>query len=90
MPALFLINSKKTSKARTNKYAEMGSPWRAYFPKLKYRVVKPPFIKHGWWLFNNTFIQCMKFSPKPNLFEILNRKSWSKESNAFSISIVTR
>ena len=47
MPALFLINSKKTSKARISKYAEMGSPWLAYFPKLKHRVVKPPFIKHG-------------------------------------------
>ena len=47
MPALFLINSKKTSKARISKYAEMGSPWLAYFPKLKYRVVKPAFIKHG-------------------------------------------
>ena len=46
MSALFLINSKRTSKASINRYAEMGSPWRAPFSKLKYGVVKPPFITH--------------------------------------------
>ena len=65
MSALFLINSKRTSKASINRYAEMGSPWRAPFSKLKYRVLKPPFITYDCRLFNNTFIQCMKFSPKP-------------------------
>ena len=75
MSALFLINSKRTSKASINRYAEMGSPWRAPFSKLKYRVVKPPFITHDCCLFNKTFIQCMKFSPKPNFFKTNNRKS---------------
>ena len=41
MSALFLINSKITSKASINRYAEMGS-----FSKLKYGVVNPPFITH--------------------------------------------
>ena len=74
MSALFLINSKRTSKASINRYAEIGSPWRAPFSKLKYRVVKPPFKTHDC-LSNKTFIQCMKFSPKPNCFKALNRKS---------------
>ena len=71
MSALFLINSKRTSKASTNRYADMESPWRAPFSKLKYGVVKPPFITHDCCLFNNTFIQCMKFSPKPIFFKTL-------------------
>ena len=46
MSAIFFINLKRTSKAGIHRYAEMGSPWRATFSKLKYRVVKPPFITH--------------------------------------------
>ena len=46
MPALFLINSKRTSKARINKYADMGSSWRVPFSKLKYGIVNPPLITH--------------------------------------------
>ena len=44
--ALFLINSKRTSKASINSYAKTGSPWSAPFSKLKYRVVKSPFTTH--------------------------------------------
>ena len=68
MSALFLINSKRTSIASINSYAEMGSLWRAPFSKLKYLVVKLPFITHDCCLFNKTFTQCMKFSPKPIFF----------------------
>ena len=75
MSALFLINSKRFSKASINRYAKMGSPWHALFSKLKCRVAKPLFITHGCGLFNKTFIQCMKFSPKPNFFKANNRKS---------------
>ena len=32
--ALFLINLKITSKASLNRYAYMGSPWRAPFSEL--------------------------------------------------------
>ena len=71
MSALFLINSKRTSKACINRYPKMGSLWRAPFSKLKYRVVKPPFITHDCCLFNKTFIQCMKLLPKPNLLKHL-------------------
>ena len=46
MSALFLINSKRISTASMNRYVEMGSPWRAAFSKLKYGIVKPPFINH--------------------------------------------
>ena len=38
MSALFLINLKKTFKASINKYADMGSHWRAPLSKLKYGV----------------------------------------------------
>ena len=75
MSALFLINSKRTSKARVNRYVEMGSPWHAPFSELKYRVVKPLFVTHECCLFNKTFIQCMKSSPKPHFFKALNRKA---------------
>ena len=46
MSGLFSINSKRTFKASINKYADMGSPWRVPFSKLKYGVVNPPFITH--------------------------------------------
>ena len=63
MPALFLINSKRTSKASINKYADMGSSWRVPFSKVKYGVVNPPLITHDCWLFNNIFFfHCMKIS----------------------------
>ena len=75
MSSLFLINSKRASKVSINRYAEMESPWRAPFSKLKYRVVKPPLIMHDCCLFNKTFIQCMKFSPKPKFFKANYRKS---------------
>ena len=57
MSALFLINSKRISKASLNKYADMASPWRAPFSKLKYGVVNSPFKTHDCWSFNNIFIQ---------------------------------
>ena len=53
----------------------MGSPWRAPSSKVKYQIVKPPFITHDCCLFNKTFSQCRKFSPKPNFSKALNRKS---------------
>ena len=59
--ALFLINSKRTSKASINRFAEMGSSLRAPFSKLKYGVVKLPLITHDCWLFNNTFISVRNF-----------------------------
>ena len=39
MSALFLINSKRTSKASIDKYADMESPWRTPFSNLNYGVV---------------------------------------------------
>ena len=47
MSALFLINLKRNSKASINRYAKMGSPCSVPFSKLKYGVVKPPFITHN-------------------------------------------
>ena len=44
MSALYLINSKRTSKGSINKYANIRLPWRAPFSKLKYGVVNPPLI----------------------------------------------
>ena len=53
----------------------MGPLWHAPFSKLKNRVVKPPFITHDCCLLTKTFIQGMKFSPKPNFVKANNRKS---------------
>ena len=90
MSALFLINSKRSSKASINRYAQVESPSRAPFIILKCEVLTSPLMRYYCWSFNNIFIHCMRFSPKPNFFETMNRKSWSKLSNAFSISIVRR
>ena len=45
-----------------NRYAEIGSPWRAAFSRLKYFVVKPLFNTHDSCSYNKISIQPMKFS----------------------------
>ena len=57
MSALFFVDSKRTSISNKNKQVDMRSPWCAPFSDLKCGVVNPPFIMHGCWSFNNTFIQ---------------------------------
>ena len=48
MSALFLTYSKRTSKASINRYAKMGSTWRAASSKLRKGVVSPPLITHDY------------------------------------------
>ena len=86
----FLIKINKTSNTSMKRYAETGSLWGAPLSRLKYWVVVPPFMKHDCWSFNKISIQVMKFFPKPNFFKTEIRKLRSRESKAFSISIVTR
>ena len=50
----------------------------------------PPFITQDSWLFNNASTQETKFLPKPNFFKTVRMNLWSSESNAFSMSIVTK
>ena len=45
MPALFLINSKKTSKGSIHRYFDMRLPWHEPFSKSKHGVVNP-HLKH--------------------------------------------
>ena len=90
MATLFLIKAKITSKAIIKRYADNGSLWRAPLVNVKYWVAKPPFTTHNCWSFNNILIQLKKLSPKLNFFKAHNKKSWSKESKAFSRSIVTQ
>ena len=73
-----------------NTYAEIGPPWQAPRCKGKYRVVMPPFITQDSWLFSNASTQETRFLLKPNFFKTARTNLWSSESNAFSISIVTK
>ena len=57
---------------------------------MKYCVGNPPFITQNCWSFNNIFMYFMKLTPKTKLFKTHNKKSRSKESKAFSRSIVTK
>ena len=60
------------------------------FFNVKYRVANPPFITQDCWLFYNIFINVIKLSPNPNFFKTHNKKLWSKESKAFSRSMVIK
>ena len=90
MLSLLFLKVKSTSKTRIKRHADIGSPWRAPFFNVKYWVANPPFITQDCWSFNNIFILVIKLSPKPIFFKIYNKKPWSKESKAFSRSIITK
>ena len=93
-PWMFLfacIKRNTISRTSTNKYADTGSPCLVPLSSLKYCVVKPPLITQDSWLFNNTLIHFKKFCPKTYLSLLTEiRKTWLTESNAFSISIVSK
>ena len=57
---------------------------------LKNGVVLPPLITQDCWLLSSNLNQLIKLLPKANLFNTVIRKSWSKESKAFSISMLTK
>ena len=46
MSALFLINSKRTSKASINKYADMESPWKAPFQDYLKHIIENHDLKN--------------------------------------------
>ena len=64
-----MIRINKISKHKTNRLAEIGSPWHAPRCKGKYWVVIHPFVTQDSWLFNNASTQETKFLPKPNVFK---------------------
>ena len=92
-PWIFLFSCIKRntiSRTRTNKYADIGSPCLVPLSSLKYCVVKPPLITQDSWLLSKTLIHFKKFFPKPYFSNTEIRKAWLTESNAFSISMVSK
>ena len=85
-----LIKTKETSKIIMKRNAEIGSPWRALLSRLKNFVVMPPFTTQNSWFLIRIWIHFRKRSPKPYFCKTANKKEWSTESKAFSISTVTR
>ena len=69
---------------------EIGLPRRASLSKLKNWLVVPPFITHDCWSFNKIYIHRIQFLRNPNFLKTGLRKSWSRKSKAFWISILTR
>ena len=62
---VFLVRRNKISNVSIKRYAEIGSPWRAPYSKLKYWVVVPPFITHESWSFNKISVHVINFLPNP-------------------------
>ena len=83
------IRINNISKAKINKKAEIESPWWAPLPSEKYFVVVPPLITQDSWSLSKIFTHKIEFLPKPYFSRVKIKKSWSNESNAFSISIAT-
>ena len=87
---MFFNEKKKNSNVSMKRYAEIGSSWQAPLSRLKYWVVLPPFITQESWSFNKISVHVIKLLPNPHFRKTELAKSWSRESKAFSISIVTR
>ena len=51
MSGFTIIKEKTTSKARINRYAEIGSPYQVTLSNLKYGVVLQPLITHDSEIF---------------------------------------
>ena len=75
-----------------NRYAEIGSPWRAPFFRLKYFVVKQLFSTSDSCFYHNILIQSIKILPKFNFFlrKTGTTKLWTSASKAFPKCIFTR
>ena len=71
-------------------YAEIGSPCWSRLSNLEYFFAFLPLMLQDSWLFKIIFIQLIKSRPNPNFRRICKKKQWLTESNAFSISAVTR
>ena len=89
MFSLYLLKTRRTSKAKKKESANNWLPRQAPFYKLKYGVVLPPLKTQDCWFFSSSAIQVIKLLLKPNLFNKAARKPWSQESKVFSTSIVT-
>ena len=68
MSGFALIKEKTTSKAKVNRYAEIGSPCLVRLSNLKYGVVLPPLIRHDSGFFIKICIHFPKSLPNPNFF----------------------
>ena len=71
------------------KYAEIGSPWRAPISEIKNYVVFLPFMTQDSCLLVMVSTYLLNAFPKPYFLWTLIKKVWSKESKAFSTSMVT-
>ena len=83
-----LTSKIKTSRHKIKRYAEIGSPWRSPFSRLKYDVVIPALLIQDSWLSSNIVTHLIKSGPNPNFLRQAGKKEWLKESNAFSMSTV--
>ena len=72
------------------KYAEIGSPWLMPLSKLKYWVVVQPYITNESLFLIKIYVHEIDSLTNLNFFNTELRKSFPRESKAFSISIVTR
>ena len=63
---------KSIFKAVINNYAEIGSPWRVLFSKLKYCVVFPPFMNTRFLFFGYGLNPPDKCFPETLFFKELN------------------
>ena len=70
------FNEKKsTSKAMTNNYAEIGSPWRTHFSQIKQYVVFPTFKTQDSCLLVMVSTHLINVFPETVFFKDLNLKS---------------
>ena len=70
-----LSNTKETSKARIGRKTDVGSPWRVdLLLRLKYFVVKPPFIMQDSRFFIKIWLHFRIHSPKPDFSKLANEK----------------
>ena len=86
----YFIRINNISRAKINKKAHLGSPWRAPLLSEKYFLVVPPLLTQHIRSLSKIFIHKTKFLPKPYFSRVKIKKSWSNETNAFSISIATK
>ena len=83
-----MTSRNNTSRHRTKRYAETGSPWCAP-SRLKYDVVIPALIMQDSWLLSRILTHLIKLWPDTDFLRQASKNEFFKESNAFSMSTVT-
>ena len=87
---LFLTDIKNISKTSIIKYAEIGSSCQKSLTNLNYFIVFSPLIMQDPWFFKIVLIQLTKSIANSYFGTMCHKKPWLSESNAFSMSTMTR